>query len=93
MTLPSSSRYAVKLTQPMRHRRSTAGYPCMVVSDNGTELTSECDPDWQQQDRKVEWHYIAPGKPMQNSLVETSTVDCEDECLNGCSQPATLPAS
>jgi putative transposase len=38
------------------------GWPCMVVSDNGTELTSNAMLTWQQ-DRQVEWHYIAPGKP------------------------------
>jgi putative transposase len=32
----------------------------MVVSDNGTELTSHAILKWQE-DRKVEWHYIAPG--------------------------------
>jgi putative transposase len=41
----------------------------MVVSDNGTELTSNAMLGWQQ-DRGVEWHYIAPGKPMQNGFVE-----------------------
>lgn len=45
------------------------GYPCMVVSDNGTELTSNAMLAWQQ-DRGVEWHYIAPGKPMQTDVVE-----------------------
>ena len=45
------------------------GYPCMVVSDNGTELTSNAVLKWQQ-DRRVEWHYIAPGKPMQTDVVE-----------------------
>jgi putative transposase len=42
------------------------GYPCMVVSDNGTELTSNAILKWQE-DRKVEWHYIAPGKPMRDT--------------------------
>ncbi len=37
------------------------GYPCLVVSDNGTELTSNAMLKWQE-DRKVDWHYIAPGK-------------------------------
>jgi putative transposase len=46
------------------------GYPCMVVSDNGTELTSNAILKWQE-GRKVEWHYIAPGKPMQNGFVES----------------------
>ena len=45
-------------------------YPCMVVSDNGTELTSNANLKWQE-DRKVEWLYIAPGKPMQNGFVES----------------------
>jgi len=57
------------------------GYPCMVVSDNGTELTSNAILKWQE-DRKVEWHYIAPGKPMQNGLVESFNGRMRDECLN-----------
>jgi putative transposase len=42
----------------------------MVVSDNGTELTSNAILAWQQE-RGVEWHYIAPGKPMQNGFIES----------------------
>ena len=57
------------------------GYPCMVVSDNGTELTSNAILTWQQ-DRKVEWHYIAPGRPMQNGFVESFNGRLRDECLN-----------
>ncbi len=57
------------------------GHPCMVVSDNGTELTSNAMLKWQE-DRQVEWHYIAPGKPMQNSFVESFNGRLRDECLN-----------
>jgi len=32
--------------------------------------------------RKVEWHYIAPGKPMQSGFVESSNGRPRDECLN-----------
>ena len=56
-------------------------YPLMVVSDNGTELTSNAMLKWQQ-DRSVEWHYIAPGKPMQNGFVESFNGRLRDECLN-----------
>lgn len=42
------------------------GDPCMVVSDNGTELTSNAILKWQEE-RQVEWHYIAPGKPMRDT--------------------------
>lgn len=57
------------------------GYPCMVVSDNGTELTSNTILAWQQE-RAVAWHYIAPGKPMQNGFVESFNGRLRDECLN-----------
>ena len=57
------------------------GYPCMVVSDTGTELTSNAILKWQE-DRKVEWHYIAPGKPMQNGFVESFNGRMRDELLN-----------
>lgn len=36
------------------------GQPFMVVSDDGTELTSRAILQWQE-DSQVEWHYIAPG--------------------------------
>ena len=54
----------------------------MVVSDNGTELTSNAILRWSQE-RQVEWHYIAPGKPMQNGFVESFNGRLRDECLNG----------
>ena len=57
------------------------GFPCLVVSDNGTELTSNAMLKWQE-DRQVEWHYIAPGKSMQNSFVESFNGRLRDECLN-----------
>lgn len=57
------------------------GYPKVIVSDNGTELTSNVMLKWQQ-DRGVAWHYIAPGKPMQNGFVESFNGRLRDECLN-----------
>ncbi len=42
-------------------------YPLMVVSDNGTELTSNAMLKWQQ-DRSVDWHYIAPATPCRTAL-------------------------
>ncbi len=44
------------------------GPPAMVVSDNGSELTSMAVLAWCQS-TGVDWHYIAPGKPMQNGFV------------------------
>ena len=34
------------------------------------------------QETKVGWHYIAPGKPMQNGFVESFNGSFRDECLN-----------
>jgi putative transposase len=53
----------------------------MVVSDNGTELTSRAILAWQEE-RGVEWHYIAPGKPTQNGFIESFNGRLRDECLN-----------
>jgi putative transposase len=41
----------------------------MVVSDNGTELTSGAVLRWAT--RTVAWHYIEPGKPVQNAFIES----------------------
>jgi putative transposase len=57
------------------------GMPLMIVSDNGTELTSLAILRWTQ-DRRIEWHYIAPGKPQQNGYVESFNGRLRDECLN-----------
>jgi putative transposase len=35
-----------------------------------------------QEEHGVEWHYIAPGKPMQNGFVESFNGRLRDECLN-----------
>ena len=57
------------------------GKPKTIVSDNGTELTSMAVLKWCQ-DRRIEWHYIAPGKPTQNAFVESFNGSFRDECLN-----------
>ena len=53
----------------------------MIVSDNYTELASRAIPRWQEE-RAVEWHDIAPGKPQQNGFVESLNGRLRDECLN-----------
>jgi putative transposase len=57
------------------------GRPLSCVSDNGTELTSMAILTWSQEHR-VEWHYIAPGKPQQNAFAESFIGRLRDECLN-----------
>jgi putative transposase len=57
------------------------GKPRMIVSDNGTELTSNAILNWSDE-AQVEWHYIAPGKPMQNGFIESFNGRLRDEKLN-----------
>jgi len=57
------------------------GRPGTIVSDNGTELTSNAILAWTDES-KVGWHYIAPGKPMQNAFVESFNGRLRDEFLN-----------
>jgi putative transposase len=55
--------------------------PAAYVSDNGTELTTTAILRWSQQSR-IEWHYIAPGKPQQNAFIESFNGRLRDEWLN-----------
>jgi len=57
------------------------GKPRTIVSDNGTEFTSMAILKWCQ-DTRIDWHYIAPGKPMQNGFIESFNGSFRDECLN-----------
>lgn len=54
--------------------------PTMIVSDNGTELTSAAILKWAAD--HVAWHYIQPGKPVQNAFIESFNSRLRDECLN-----------
>jgi putative transposase len=58
----------------------------MIVSDNGTEYTSNAILGWADE-TGVGWHYIAPGKPQQDGYNERvaspafgSTVGCATSC-------------
>jgi len=73
----SGRRVARELTDPISRR----GKPWMIVSDHGTEFTSNAILAWSK-DHRVEWHYIAPGKPMQNGDVESFKVRMRDELLD-----------
>ena len=73
----SGTRVARELDRLMTER----GKPEMVVSDNGTELTSNAILAWADQSG-VAWHYIAPGKPMQNAFIESFNGRLRDELLN-----------
>jgi putative transposase len=57
------------------------GEPRMIVSDNETEFTSNAALAWAQEN-KITWHFIAPGKPMQNGFCESFNGRMRDELPN-----------
>ena len=73
----SGKRVARELTTLIEGR----GKPRMIVSDNGTEFTSNAVLHWSKE-HQVEWHYIAPGKPMQNGHIESFNGRMRDELLS-----------
>ena len=73
----SGKRVARELSTLIRQR----GKPGMIVSDHGTEFTSNAILSWTNEN-KIDWHYIAPGKPMQNGFCESFNGRMRDELLN-----------
>ncbi len=73
----SGRRVARELTALITRR----GTPGMIVSDNGTEFTSNAMLSWAQE-HQIIWHFIAPGKPMQNGFCESFNGRMRDELLN-----------
>ncbi len=57
------------------------GKPGMIVSDNGTEFTSNAILAGAEH-HNIAWHFIAPGKPMQNGFCESFNGQMRDELLN-----------
>ncbi len=76
-TLISGRRVVRELTELIGQR----GKPGMIVSDNGTELTSNAVLAWCGE-MGVEWRCIVPGRPMQNGYVESFNGRMRDELLN-----------
>ncbi|MEY9101248.1 putative transposase [Sinorhizobium fredii] len=67
------------------------GKPRMIVSDNGSEFTSNAILQWTDRG-KVDWHYIAPGKPIQNAFIESFNGRLRDEFLNVASRTVSATA-
>ena len=59
----------------------------VIVSDNGTELTSTAVLRWAI--GRLDWHYIEPGKPVQNAFVESFN----SQLARRMSQRARVPQS
>lgn len=75
-SLPSVSVIAV-LDQVIGDR----GRPQEIVMDNGPELTSRRLDQWADE-RGIQLHFIEPGKPVQNAVMESFNGRLRDACLN-----------
>jgi putative transposase len=79
--IPDTSISGIRGARELDRLVADRGKPKMIVGDNGTELTSNAILQWAD-DHKVGWHYIAPGKPMQNAFAESFIGRLRDELLN-----------
>ena len=79
--VPDTSISGKRVVRELTDLIARRGKPGMIVSDNGTELTSNAVLEWCGA-AKVEWHYTTPGKPTQNAFVESFNGRMRDELLN-----------
>ena len=73
----SGRRVARELTALVARR----GHPGMILSDHGTEFTSNAMLAWTAE-TGIAWHFITPGKPLQNAICESFNGRMRDELLN-----------
>ncbi|SFH20598.1 Integrase core domain-containing protein [Palleronia marisminoris] len=70
-----------RVVREMRAIIERRGMPGAIVSDNGTEFTHTAMRAFRQELR-LDWRYIAPGKPTQNAMAKSFQGQMRDECLN-----------
>jgi len=68
----------VRVLEQLRERR---GLPERIQVDNGPEFVSQVVDQWAY-DRGVTLNFIRPGKPTDNSHIESFNGKFRDECLN-----------
>jgi putative transposase len=67
------------------------GNPGVIVSDHGAEFTLNAILTWTHNNAIV-WHFIAPGKPMQNGFCESFNGRMRDEfSTRACSSVSITP--
>jgi len=71
----------LRVTRVLDQIIAECGMPNGLRLDNGPEFTSRCFIGWAEQ-RGVPLIYIQPGKPVQNSYIESFNGRFRDECLN-----------
>lgn len=79
--VPDTSISGARVARELDRIIAWRGRPEAILSDNGTELTSNAILAWAGE-RGVEWRYIQPGKPSQNAFIESFNGRLRDELLN-----------
>ena len=78
--VPDTSLTGKRVVREMTALIARRGCPDVIVSDNGTEFTSAAVLAFTQA-AKLDWRYIAPGKPTENAFAESFRGGCS-RCLN-----------
>jgi putative transposase len=71
----------MRVVRVLEELKRTRGLPRQIRSDNGPEFVSRAVDQWAYKQR-LDWHTIQPGRPMENSYVESFNGRFRDECLN-----------
>jgi putative transposase len=79
--VPDTSISGQRVARELSRIIAWRGKPEAILSDNGTELTSNAILAWADE-RGVDWRYIQPGKPAQNAFAESFNGRLRDELLN-----------
>lgn len=78
VALSLSAPWVTRVLDQVIERR---GLPERIRLDNGPEFTSRCFVAWAEQ-KRIPLVFIQPGKPVQNSYIESFNGRFRDECLN-----------
>ena len=70
-----------RVVRVLEQLRETRGLPQTIQMDNGPEFTGRALDEWAFR-KRVKLHFIEPGKPMQNGIIESFIGKLRDECLN-----------
>lgn len=72
---------AVKVTEALDKVMADRGQPRIITTDNETEFTSRHFDSWAHR-RGIKLDFIAPGRPVENSYIESFNGKFRDECLS-----------
>lgn len=77
--VPDTALSGVRVTRELERIVGRRGRPGAIVSDNGTELTSNAVLGWSDE-RGVAWEYIQPGNPVRTPSPRASSGGCATNC-------------